>query len=62
MAISKETEIPLVLTNKKVLLNISKDACKHRNNLFINKSFKDVFQNELVTLVKQNKKIEETNR
>ena len=52
---SKETKVPLVLTKSQSLLNISKVARKHWNALSINKAFKEILQNELVTAFRRNK-------
>ena len=53
---SKETKIPLVLTYCQSLPNISKVV---RNILSINKAFKEIFQNELVTAFRRNKNLKE---
>ena len=56
---SKETKIPLVLTNSRSLPNISKVGRKNWNNLSVNKAFKEIFQNELATAFRRNKNLKE---
>ena len=53
---SKETKIPQILTYCQSLPNISKVV---RNILSINKAFKEIFQNELVTAFRRNKNLKE---
>ena len=52
---SKEANILLVLTYNQSLLDITKDVHKHWNILSINKTFKEIFQNQLVTAFRQRK-------
>ena len=52
---SKKTNILLVLTDNQSLLDITKDVHKHWNILSINKAFKEIFQNQLVTAFRQRK-------
>ena len=56
---SKETNIPLVLKYRRSLPNIGKVVRKHWNILSINKAFKEIFQNEPVTVFKRNKNFKE---
>ena len=56
---SKEKKIQLVSTCSRSLTNISKVVCKYWNILFINKAFKEIFQNEPVTVFRRNKKLKE---
>ena len=56
---SKETKISLVLTYSRSLPNISTVARNHWNILSINKAFKGIFQNELVTAFRHNKNLKE---
>ena len=56
---SKETKIPLVLTHSWSLPSISKVFCNHWNILYINKAFKEFFQNEPVTAFRRNKNLKE---
>ena len=61
-ATSKETKIPLASTYNQSLTNISKVFPKYWNILSVNKSFKQIFQNEPVTAFKSNKNLKGTNR
>ena len=58
-ATSKETKIPLASTYNQSLTNISKVFRKYWNILSVNKSFKQIFQNEPVTAFKSNKNLKE---
>ena len=56
---SKETKILLLLIYSSSLLDISKVVCKCWNILYINKAFKEIFQNEPVTAFRRNKNLKE---
>ena len=55
----KKKKNPLLLTYSRSLPNISKVVRKHWNILFMNKTFKEIFQNELVTAFRRNKNLKE---
>ena len=56
---SKEAKILLVLRYSQFLPNISKVVRKHLNILSISKAFKEIFQNESVTVFRCNKNLKE---